>query len=128
MGELRIDSAYWAEKVRAESILGNGVREFSPEQFRANVKSYWEEYFEGHIGSNEAVGVWEEIKAQVLSAEDSEIDMVSKLIDFNIYGSDFEFYDFWESSCNVKTYNFIWCCYAIAWGVIQYDKFKEKLK
>lgn len=35
------------------------------------------------------------------------------------------FQDFWEISCSEFTYHYLWCCYAIAWAVKQYDTVKD---
>ena len=41
------------------------------------------------------------------------------------YGeSRFEFRDFWEVDCTEFSHRFIWCCYALAWGIEQYDNSK----
>ena len=29
--------------------------------------------------------------------------------------------DFWEVNLYQYTYHFVWCCYAIVWGIHQYD-------
>lgn len=33
----------------------------------------------------------------------------------------FRFTDFWEVDSTEYTFRFIWCCYALAWGIRQYD-------
>jgi hypothetical protein len=38
----------------------------------------------------------------------------------------FEFSDFWEHDLTEYTYHYIWCCYAIAWGIAEYDKAKAR--
>lgn len=136
---LGINTGYWAEKVTSESMFGNGVREFSPEVFREHVKEEFDQYYEDTPDDDlEKMFVWEEIEDQVLSAEDSEWDCVSKLNDFDLYpykyfnenedyitipeGRRFDFGDFWECSCNEKTYNYVWCLYAIVLAVRMYDE------
>jgi hypothetical protein len=37
----------------------------------------------------------------------------------------FAFSDFWEHDLTDFTNRYTWCCYALAWGVSQYDKAKE---
>ena len=35
---------------------------------------------------------------------------------------------FMDHTCEEYTYHFVWCCYAIAWGISEYDKYvKEQL-
>ena len=35
-----------------------------------------------------------------------------------------EFYDFWETDLEEYTFRYLWCLYAIVWGITQYDKQK----
>ncbi len=35
------------------------------------------------------------------------------------------FEDFFDGSMNRFTFHFMWCCYALAWGINKYDKSKE---
>ena len=37
----------------------------------------------------------------------------------------FRFYDTWEWDLRDYTYQFLWCCHAIVWGVAQYDKSRQ---
>jgi hypothetical protein len=39
-------------------------------------------------------------------------------------GLQFHFQDLWESNFERYTFHFIWCCYAIAWGIKTYDESK----
>ncbi len=32
--------------------------------------------------------------------------------------------DCWEWGCKEYTFHFLWCCYAIAWGIKTYDESK----
>jgi hypothetical protein len=121
-GNLEINTGYWAEKCQAESVHG-GIREFDPDGFRECVRNYWEECFYKNTESEKAKEVWNDIENQILSAEDSEWDLVSSLNNF--YRKDFDFSDFWESTVTIKTYHYVWACYATAWAVIQYDRKKE---
>jgi hypothetical protein len=122
-GNLEINIGYWAEKCQAESVCGGGIREFDPDRFRECVRNYWEESFYKNTESEKAKEVWDDIENQILSAEDSEWDLVSSLNNF--YRKDFDFSDFWENTVTIKTYHYVWACYAIAWAVIQYDREKE---
>ncbi len=128
--ELRINSGYWSEKVQAESIFGEGIKKFDPKKVRENVHGHYKEYFEDDPDSPEAKEVLEAIEDQIFCSEDSSWSWVSNVNNFSIYGIDTKFNlgGFWESSTDSYTYYFIWCCYAIAWAVIQYDENKLKLR
>lgn len=123
--EININPGYWSEKCNAESIFGNGIREFSSDLFRECVTEYFDNYFEEE--TKESIEVWEEIEDRILSAEDNEFELVSALNNFTTYGIDteFDFCDFWENTCTEKTYNFIWCLYAIVWCIREYDNKKD---
>ena len=47
---------------------------------------------------------------------------------YNFDHEDFEFTDIFEYNFKEPTYNFIWCCAAIAHGVLQYDMAMEQKK
>jgi len=116
-----INTSYWAEKVVAESVFGNGIRKFSVEQFRECVLEdvrYWL-----NIEESDTIpcDIMEEIEP-LLDADD-KYECVTAIRDFN--SDKVKFYDFWEHSCNRKTWHFIWCCYAIVWAINKYDEAKS---
>ena len=126
-GEININSGYWEEKCKSESLFGDGIKNFNPVVFKENVKEYFETYFEDD-DSEEKKEVWDEIEEQILDyTEDSEWSLVSALNNFSTMGieTDFDFDDLWESSVNSKTYHFIWCLWAIVWTIQKYDEVKK---
>lgn len=58
----------------------------------------------------------------MLSCSDDEHEAYSAANDFESDG--FSFRDFWEVDNTDYTFHFIWCAYAIAWGIKQYDDVK----
>jgi hypothetical protein len=116
-GDLEINTGYWAEKVKAESIFGNGIREFSVEEFRERIEEYVRDYLELEEGFPIPEYMEEEIYS-LMKAED-EWECVQAMRYFN--SDKISFDDFWENSCQRKTLHFVWCCYAIVWGIAQYD-------
>jgi len=119
-GELEIDTGYWAEKVKAESVFGNGIREFSVEEFREHVK----EEARYRLDLEEDAPLPEDIEEEIvplLRAED-EWECVTAMRDFSSQKISFD--DFWEHSCQRKTLHFVWCCYALVWAIAEYDKAK----
>lgn len=126
-GEISINSGYWEEKCKSESIFGGGIKKFDSDLFKENVKEYFETYYED-VESEEKEKVREEIQEQIFNyTEDSEWSLVSALNRFTTYSIEtkFDFTDFWESSVNSKTYYFIWCLWAIVWTVQKYDEVKK---
>lgn len=144
-----INSGYWTEKCKSESIFGNGIREFSTEDFKQCVKDSFESFYEEEIeeGSfqSERDYVWEEIEDEVLNTDESgEWDYIHRVNNFYLhpaayYDEDdnrrdikkedrrvFSFDDFWETSTFYrKTYHYIWCLYAIVFAIRKYDEIKK---
>ena len=116
----RIDFRYWAEKLEA-SDRTDGVREFSPDQFRQDVRDYFRQVTEDRDDwpDERMVALWAEIKQQVLEASEiSEHHALTALHDFEHDG--FQFQD-WERDSKVWTHRFLWCCHALEWAIAIYD-------
>lgn len=120
-GKLYINTGYWEEKCEAaDRRTGGQVDEYCEDRFKSVVG----ELFNQHEFENEAdkAACWEEIKDEVLCAE-NEHEAFNLAGQFSFKGEDdeFEFSDFWEHDLRSYTYQYLWCCYAIAWGIQQYD-------
>jgi hypothetical protein len=121
---LAINPGYWGEKLQAKSMHG-GYEEFSADLVRESIKSRFDDWVESE-GPDEAVkaDLWEAIENDVLYYSDEDPHEFMRAIHgFNHNG--FEFTDFWETKTHDYTFHFIWCCYAIAWGVKTYDEAKK---
>lgn len=128
-GELSINPGYWAEKLQH----GGGYRrelytEWSSSAFEEQVQEMhdnWLESFDPEDYDSEEEA--EAAKADVLSdikdlknASSDEWEAVAAVREF--YSDHIDLQDFWESGeCREMTHGFIWCLYAIAWGIQQYD-------
>lgn len=128
-GKLGINPGYWGEKLQAEAR--HGFKEFSPELFRAAVKSDFDQWVEYHAADDEtkASALWEEIEERVLhSVDDGERDAITAAMEFTPDDDKckFNMRDFFEHRLQDYTFHFIWCCYAIAWGVRTYDQAKAR--
>jgi hypothetical protein len=119
---LSINPGYWHEKVLAEERHG-GCKKYSEERFREVVKSDFDTYFESydHDWKDEC---WQEIEDQVLTAE-NEYQAFEYAMNFRF--NDFDFQDFWERSLKEYTFDYLWCLYAIVWGILQYDTALSRL-
>lgn len=122
-GGLSINPGYWSEKLLAcdsSGRRGGSATEFSAELFRKTVM----EWFEEHDFDNEEAKAdcLSEIEDDVLSAAEDgdESHAMRAAMDFS-HESGFEFIDFFEVNCQIYTWHFIWCLYAIAWGIKTYD-------
>jgi len=122
-GKLFINTSYWGEKcVAVDSV--DGIREYSPDSFRDVVKEWLGEQLEDEEDEALKRELSEAVEGDLLShADDGEAE-VRRLVDdfcFNWFGRTFELSDFWETTLTVKTHRFLWCCYALAWGIQKYD-------
>jgi hypothetical protein len=116
-----INPGYWGEKVKSESRFGDGVERFSVDLFRQNVLNS----VRSSLDLEEEDQIPEEIQTEIselLNAED-EWECVEVIRRFD--SEKIQFNDFWEFDHKDFTYHYIWCCYAIVWGINQYDNFKK---
>lgn len=111
---LHINLSYWAEKLQATD-KNSKVKEYDYEIFKQVIQERVDEAETTKIQRDAIAGMVADLK-------DKDIRMVQETVqDFEV----FEFTDFWEHDLTDYSYHFVWCCYAIAWGIMQYDKWKE---
>ncbi|MEN9885458.1 MAG: hypothetical protein RL758_36 [Pseudomonadota bacterium] len=124
--QLAINPGYWGEKLQSISKFGEGFKEFSEQRFRDAVKEEFDAWVESDDPTDDAkAALWEELEDRVLScASDGHIRAVDAAIAFEPDDGEvmFEMRDFWEHRLEDYTFHFIWCCYAIAWGIKKYDE------
>jgi hypothetical protein len=130
---LRIDPYYWGGKLQAADCVGRregGYTEFNADLFEKHIK---ERYIE-HVRENmrgmpverrELLGEIEDLISFAHSGEGRDATL-REATTLNLHGLDFE--DIWESysSFEMYRYHFIWCLYAIVWGVQKYDTWKAR--
>lgn len=132
---LYINPHYWSEKVQAAERHG-GITEFCEEIFRErvlervndHVKSMAEEYeAEEDIEKDpRVIELREEIESQVLIREfDGEHEARRAAYLYKHKATGFNFQDFGECDLTVYSHRFLWCCYALVWGIRQYDALKD---
>jgi hypothetical protein len=113
-GHLRINLGYWAEKVEAADRC-DGTQCWSEDKFRAVIEHYLE-----NDGEPVSAELREAVEEEVLSnLGDGEHEAYRAASQFNHNG--FQFNDLWDHDFKEYTYRFVWCCYALAWGIKQYD-------
>ncbi len=116
--ELKISPTYWAEKCAAQD-KHNPIEEFSPQYFKARIEEWMDE-------SEVSDETREEVRHEVLwNADEGAETAMRSAMDFKAENG-FQFSDFWEVDCNVYSYYFLWCNYAIVWAIQQYDTEKKK--
>lgn len=113
-GPLRINLGYWAEKLEATD-KPDGHHQYDPEALRTHVKEWLAEQ------EDEDAHLRERIDDEVLGyADDGEARARDALTDFEYKGRH-PFQDSWECDFSEYTFRFVWCCYALAWAIRQYD-------
>ncbi len=111
---LAVNFGYWAEKCLAAD-KGKGVKEYAPDKFREVVKDILDDDEDATEELREAVN-----DCVLCAADDGPHAAHETAAAFEWDGLEY-FTDFWEYSLDVYTFRFLWCCYAIAWGIQQYD-------
>ncbi len=120
--KLHINTGYWHEKVLAEERHG-GCKKYSEDVFRDEIKEWFDAWAEDQPKGLSAE-VWREIEDEVLSCSESEHDAMDAALSF--HNEFFDFTDFWEVDLKEYTFDYIWCLYAIVWGISVYDQALEK--
>jgi hypothetical protein len=139
-----IDHRYWAEKIEAADRTG--VEKHSHDEFTRQINDWTDQQAEAEKPGDdepERLVLWAEayaelraeVESEVLSADSNEVRCFDAANDFQhagdawqaFHGPDakFEFTDFWEVDTKEYTPRFLWCCYALAWGIEQYDTAKR---
>lgn len=133
-GELSINPRYWGEKVRASK---NGIEEFSLDAFHIEVKrrlsdsisDFPSELVQEIIEEIENDSSWptDEIEAWSFVRDfDFEDILFSDEVCEAMSDEDLTFPDEpladWEDSCSEFKFHYIWCLYAIVWGISLFDE------
>lgn len=119
---LHINESYWGEKITAESRFAGPHLKFNEEIYRANVIDSLNDY---DLTDKRKAELVEELEEDVFG-DDCESEVRQAVAEFKSADGEFEFSDSWEIDGQAYTYNYIWCCYAIAWAVQQYDAMKAR--
>lgn len=126
-GQLGINPGYWMEKVQAgagSEVAREICTEWDEEDFRAEIRKRFDDYVEDEeLDEAAAAELWSEIEDEVLEETDLEAVAMRNAMEFR--HDDFEFTDFFEVRCTKYTFRYLWCCWAIVWGIGVYDKAKE---
>lgn len=130
--QLTINPRYWAEKLEAQDKT-DGVTEFSEERFNRAVLGdlvTWIREYANETSKEERRLLWDAVVSDVIRAagDDGGYRKRCAAHDFshfvNAQVGGFYFQDFVEHTVTNYTFRYQWCCYAIAWGVMQYDRAK----
>lgn len=121
---LHINPGYWGGKL--ESIGRNaGYEEFSEEKFKENIKKIFDEHVsEKNLSDEDVEDLWLGIENEVISELENGKEHAFRA------AYEFSQINLWEDfpDCDVYTFNYIWCLYAIVWGIKKYDEAKGIIK
>jgi hypothetical protein len=119
-GDGQIQPQYWAEKLQAVDRCG--YRQHSRRVFEQKVTEYVEDYT-GDLDADDKAAVVVAVNEEVLATE-YEGDARAALDAFE-GPCGFNFHDTWEWDLTAYTAQYLWCCYAITWGIGQYRSVKS---
>lgn len=125
----QIDRRYWAEKLEGSDKY-DGIKEFDEAKFDRAIKEYVLEWVRENTDCTtkaERRDLWDTVLDEVIGADgDSKGQRKSiAAYDFShrVNGDTrFQFEDLFERTFDRYTFRFLWCCYALAWGIKQYDQ------
>lgn len=131
---LYVNLSYWGEKLEAVDRNGreSGHRVYSSDKMRERVDEHVKHWVEEFDGTDTARNEFEvELRYAVEEdvdryLDDSEHEARKAVADFSVTINDekYEFSDTWEWCCEEYTFRYVWCCYALAWSIRQYDELK----
>ncbi|PPC90275.1 MAG: hypothetical protein CTY35_14530 [Methylotenera sp.] len=134
---LSINLGYWSEKLLAVDggRSGGSVQEFDEGAFNKVVMNYLLEWIKEHRDSTtkeDRRDLWDAVISEVINADGDTGGMRKQIAGHDFHHTvnskhEFYFQDLREYNTESYTYHFIWCCYALAWGIEQYDKELELL-
>lgn len=114
--KLQINASYWCEKIISESRFGGPAEKFDMDTYKENVLS---NLYDDELDAQLQRKIIEALEDEVFRNDSDESTARRDLADFE-HGA-FQFSDSWEITGKAYTYHFLWCLYAIVWGIQQWD-------
>lgn len=130
---LAINPPYWAEKI----VSGKGdIKEFSVNKLKKLAQEYIDNSLYGEDWTEDEIQELKiDIDSEINYTDNNSVRLYDLMNEYKYYKEDttykdepdFTFNDWWEyhSMCEEYTFHYIWQCYAIAYAVKEYDKFKQ---
>lgn len=122
---LGVNFSYWGEKLQSIDRC-DGYKNFSPAKFKANAMDFVDQHgLSGKLGH----GLRDELNEAFEIADSGDANAAySAILGIDIQrghrGAKQAFPDFYEMSSDDYSFRFVWCCYALAWGIEVYDDAK----
>lgn len=128
-GRLAINPGYWSEKLQA--VDGNrnsgSAKEFSEDRFTRVVREQLVQWWRDRdLDVAQRKQLREEVEDQILSKvgdDHTGSRAMNAAYEFSerIGGRNYQFQDLFDYDFTDYTHTFMWCCYALAWGIKTYD-------
>lgn len=120
-----VNLSYWAEKVVATD-RSDGVREFSLDKAKEVIRDIVSDSTSSFDEDEQKKKIAEELEELMESLDDEAGDLGDVIrITSELDGEFLDrhmFCDLWDHTTDTYTYRFQFACFAIAWGIEQYDK------
>jgi len=123
---LAINLGYWGEKLQAAD-RHDGFRKWSKEKFEKRIREDFDQWLADNEltveQKEEAVGRFED---EIIAGLDDGVQESAyrAAMDFEVE-KQLPFEGWWEVDTEEYTHRFVWCCYALAWGIQQYDNARQ---
>lgn len=121
---LAINLSYWGEKIEAVD-RGAGFKKWSEDLFKARLRESFDRWAESELRPSEIESAWQTVEDDVIREMDygGKETAYRRAMECEINGKR-PFQDFWEVDTEDYSHRFVWCCYALAWGIAKYDQTK----
>ncbi|MEL6183377.1 MAG: hypothetical protein AAFU79_02050 [Myxococcota bacterium] len=112
-----INPSYWGQKLLSVGRHG-GFREWRETRLKEALRDAFDcEYPDGDER------IWSEVREEIIGRADGESEETARrLVDEFTASDGWEITDFWEYDLQGFTHGFLWCCYALVWGIRMYDR------
>lgn len=124
-GGLSINPGYWGEKLEAVDKC-DGYKKYSEDKFKEVVNDILRSHFEDdESNTDHEASLRAAVEDELFCNCENGYDAHAAASNFEHDG--FTFSDFWEYDLTEYSFRFMWCCYALAWGIKQYDDAKVEV-
>lgn len=118
---LAINPGYWGEKLEAIDRDAE-YKKWSPEKFEARIRDEFANWLNENEASRETrAEASDQFEDEVIAEIECGKEAAYRAACEFDYEGETPFLDWWEVDSDEYTYRFIWCCYALTWGIQQYD-------
>lgn len=115
-----INPGYWGEKLQAIA-RHEGYREFSLERYREAIVSDFREAYP--FGTPGRLAAWQHMRDDLLlwNEPSTVSEAITAAENYRTEDGESLFTEYWDRTLEDYTTHFIWCCWAVKWGIEQYD-------